>query len=274
MAMVVRANKNGKALGGSYRDLQFPISSMYEVGFDWFFPRSRRPEHGADMVYFQGHSSPGVYARAFCPRGGLGRGARLALFRQEGRGARVFSSYPHPWADAAILGVPDGVPWGWARSWAIYQARVYEIPAQPEVQALLVIARCGCSWVTAKTDEPESPWCIVPWRRGSNSTSLFFVVKLQLTAPRRAGAGQRQDHSGAGRPLPGGRLECDQADSGAASGILFWNGDTEGLFTEKSSAAWSMASFRDYPCPGDRLIYGRRYSATIPAWVVPHRRHE
>ena len=63
MAMVARANKGGKGLGGHIATYT-SVSAMYEVGFNWFF-RGPQAAFGPDMIYFQGHSSPGVYARAF-----------------------------------------------------------------------------------------------------------------------------------------------------------------------------------------------------------------
>ncbi len=63
MAMVARANKNGKGLGGHIATYT-SLSGMYEVGFNWFF-KGPNAEYGADMIYFQGHSSPGIYARAY-----------------------------------------------------------------------------------------------------------------------------------------------------------------------------------------------------------------
>ena len=82
MAMVAKANKNGKSLGGHIATYT-SVSAMYEVGFNWFFRGPKAP-NGADMIYFQGHSSPGVYARAFV-EGRLSE-EQLENFRQEVNG--------------------------------------------------------------------------------------------------------------------------------------------------------------------------------------------
>lgn len=79
MAMVALANKDGKGLGGHIATYT-SVSSMYEVGFNWFF-RGPQAEFGADMIYFQGHSSPGIYARAFVE--GRFDEEHLKNFRQE-----------------------------------------------------------------------------------------------------------------------------------------------------------------------------------------------
>jgi len=63
MAMVARANKDGKGLGGHIASFS-SSSAIYEVGFDWFF-KGPDAEFGPDLIFFQGHSSPGMYARAF-----------------------------------------------------------------------------------------------------------------------------------------------------------------------------------------------------------------
>lgn len=92
MAMVVRANREFHGIGGHIAS--FASSAvLYEVGFDWFF-RGPGAQNGADMVYFQGHSAPGIYSRAFVE--GRLEEADLVKFRRESDGSGL-SSYPHPW---------------------------------------------------------------------------------------------------------------------------------------------------------------------------------
>jgi pyruvate dehydrogenase E1 component len=79
MAMVVRANKLSSELGGHIATYQ-SIATLYEVGFNHFW-RAPSPDHGGDLVYFQGHSSPGNYARAYL-EGRMSEG-QLDGFRQE-----------------------------------------------------------------------------------------------------------------------------------------------------------------------------------------------
>ncbi len=149
MAMVVRANKDGKALGGHIATYS-SISAMYEVGFDWFF-RGPEAEHGADMVYFQGHSSPGIYARAFV-EGRLSE-EHLVNFRQEVRGLGL-SSYPHPWLMPDFWQFPT-VSMGLGPIQAIYQARFMKYMASRGLKE----AGDRKIWVfmgDGETDEPES----------------------------------------------------------------------------------------------------------------------
>src|SRR5947209_20339979 len=98
MAMVVRANKLSSELGGHIASYQ-SLATLYEVGFNHFW-HAPTDGHGGDLVYVQGHSSPGIYARAYL-EGRLGE-ERLRRFRQEidergGFDGVGLSSYPHPW---------------------------------------------------------------------------------------------------------------------------------------------------------------------------------
>src|SRR6187549_2516663 len=95
--MVVRANRAHGELGGHIASYA-SAADLFEVGFNHFF-RARRNEFLGDLVYFQPHSAPGVYARAFL-EGRLSE-QDLSHYRQElaaqRQGARGLSSYPHPW---------------------------------------------------------------------------------------------------------------------------------------------------------------------------------
>ncbi|THB72892.1 MAG: pyruvate dehydrogenase (acetyl-transferring), homodimeric type [Desulfobulbaceae bacterium] len=117
MAMVARANKDGRGLGGHIATYS-SVAAMYEVGFNWFFRGPNAPA-GADMVYFQGHSSPGVYARAFVE--GRLTEEQLDHFRREVDGHGL-SSYPHPWLMPDFWEFPT-VSMGLGPMAAIYQAR-------------------------------------------------------------------------------------------------------------------------------------------------------
>lgn len=117
MAMVARANKKGAGLGGHIATYS-SVSALYEVGFNWFFRGPDAPD-GADMIYFQGHSSPGVYARAFV-EGRLSQ-SQLEKFRREVDG-KGLSSYPHPWLMPDFWEFPT-VSMGLGPMAAIYQAR-------------------------------------------------------------------------------------------------------------------------------------------------------
>ncbi|HET9094832.1 MAG TPA: pyruvate dehydrogenase (acetyl-transferring), homodimeric type [Solirubrobacteraceae bacterium] len=117
MAMVVRANKASSELGGHIASFQ-SLATLYEVGFNhfWHAPSS---EHGGDLVYFQGHSSPGNYARAFLE--GRLTTEQLDNFRQE-VGGNGLSSYPHPWLMPDFWQFPT-VSLGIGPITSIYQAR-------------------------------------------------------------------------------------------------------------------------------------------------------
>ncbi|MBW3635504.1 MAG: pyruvate dehydrogenase (acetyl-transferring), homodimeric type, partial [Armatimonadetes bacterium] len=94
MAMVVRANKTSEGIGGHISTFA-SSATLYEVAQNHFFKGKDHPD-GGDLVYFQGHASPGMYSRAFL-EGRLSED-ELNNFRQELRGnVRGLSSYPHPW---------------------------------------------------------------------------------------------------------------------------------------------------------------------------------
>jgi pyruvate dehydrogenase E1 component len=118
MAMVVRANKESPGIGGHISSYS-SAATLYEVGFNHFF---RGPEHesGGDLIFFQGHSTPGIYARSFL-EGRLSKKS-LTNFRRELADGEGLSSYPHPWL------MPDywqfaTVSMGLGPLMAIYQAR-------------------------------------------------------------------------------------------------------------------------------------------------------
>jgi len=117
MAIVVRAGKRGGDLGGHIASFA-SAATLYDVGFNHFFKGNDHPD-GGDLVYIQGHSSPGIYARAFM-EGRLGE-EQLDRFRQEVDGGGL-SSYPHPWLMPDFWQLPT-VSMGLGPIMAIYQAR-------------------------------------------------------------------------------------------------------------------------------------------------------
>lgn len=117
VAMVVRAGKYAPELGGHIASYA-SASTLYETGFNFFF-RGPNGEHGGDLIYIQGHSSPGIYARAFL-EGRLSE-QQLANFRQEVE-VDGLSSYPHPWLMHDFWQFPT-VSMGLGPLQAIYQAR-------------------------------------------------------------------------------------------------------------------------------------------------------
>ncbi len=172
MAMVARANKEGRGLGGHIATYT-SVSAMYEVGFNWFF-RGPKAGSGADMIYFQGHSSPGVYARAFV-EGRLDE-EHLANFRQE-VGGHGLSSYPHPWLMPDFWQFPT-VSMGLGPMAAIYQARFMRYMDSRGLKA----AWDRKVWVfmgDGESDEPEALGALSLAAR-ENLDNLIVVVNCNL----------------------------------------------------------------------------------------------
>ena len=118
LAMVMRAGKSGDDLGGHIASYQ-SAATLYEIGFNYFWKGPNHPE-GPDLIYYQGHVSPGMYARSFLE--GRFNTEDLDNFRREVDG-KGLSSYPHPWL------MPDywqfaTVSMGLGPLQAIYQAHV------------------------------------------------------------------------------------------------------------------------------------------------------
>ncbi len=118
MAMVVNANKKSPGIGG-HISTYASAANLYEVGFNHYFKGPNHPQ-GSDLVYFQGHASPGIYARAYL-EGRLSE-EKLDAFRRELSPKGGLSSYPHPWL------MPDfwqfaTVSMGLGPLLAVYQAR-------------------------------------------------------------------------------------------------------------------------------------------------------
>src|SRR5947207_2738374 len=118
MAMVHCQNKKDPGIGGHISTYSSAVT-LFEVGFNHFF-RARYGDQPGDFVYFQGHASPGVYARAFL-EGRLNE-EHLQNFRHELRGSPGLSSYPHPWLMPSFWKFPT-VSMGFGPIHAIYQAR-------------------------------------------------------------------------------------------------------------------------------------------------------
>ena len=114
---VLRANEKSPGVGGHIASFQ-SAATLYDVGFNHFF-RAANDKFGGDLIFFQGHSSPGVYARAFLE--GRLTEDQMDNFRQE-TGGNGLSSYPHPWLMPDFWQFPT-VSMGLGPLQAIYQAR-------------------------------------------------------------------------------------------------------------------------------------------------------
>ncbi|HXL96759.1 MAG TPA: pyruvate dehydrogenase (acetyl-transferring), homodimeric type, partial [Steroidobacteraceae bacterium] len=149
IAMVVQANRKSAEYGGHLASYA-SSATLYEVGFNHFW-RAPGDKHPGDLVYMQGHSSPGVYARAYLE--GRLSDDQLAHFRQE-VGGRGLSSYPHPWLMPDFWQFPT-VSMGLGPMMAIYQARFIRYLENRGLVApsdRKVWAFCG----DGEMDEPES----------------------------------------------------------------------------------------------------------------------
>lgn len=149
MAMVARANNAGQGLGGHIASFS-SSSAIYEVGFNWFF-KGPDAQYGPDLIFFQGHSSPGMYARAFVE--GRLTEDQLDHFRRE-VGGKGLPSYPHPWLMPDFWQFPT-VSMGLGPLMAIYQARFMKYL---EAQGLKEVGDRKV-WIfmgDGESDEPES----------------------------------------------------------------------------------------------------------------------
>src|SRR5579863_9281915 len=159
-AIVLRANHDSSELGGHIASYQ-SAATLYETGFMHFW-RAADASHGGDLIYFQGHSSPGIYARAFL-EGRLSED-QLINFRQE-VGGHGLSSYPHPWLMPDFWQFPT-VSMGLGPLMAIYQARFIRYLENRGLVApsdRKVWAFCG----DGEMDEPESMGALtMPVREG------------------------------------------------------------------------------------------------------------
>ena len=172
MAMVVHANRKSSEYGGHIATYA-SAATLYEVGFNHFW-RAPTKENRGDLVYFQGHSSPGIYARAFM-EGRLTR-EQLARFRQEVGGGGL-SSYPHPWLMPDFWQFPT-VSMGLGAMMAIFQARFMRY-LEHRGLADMSGRRVWCMLGDGEMDEPESLGAItVPVRERLDN--LVFVVNCNL----------------------------------------------------------------------------------------------
>jgi pyruvate dehydrogenase E1 component len=172
LAMVVHANRQNSEYGGHIATYA-SAATLYEVGFNHFW-RAKSATHPGDMVFMQGHSAPGIYARAYL-EGRLDE-SHLLRFRQEVRGGGL-SSYPHPWLMPTFWQYPT-VSMGLGPMTAIFQARFVRYlehrgivpPSDRKVWAFLG---------DGEMDEPESMGALtMPVREKLDN--LVFVINCNL----------------------------------------------------------------------------------------------
>jgi pyruvate dehydrogenase E1 component len=172
LAMVMKANITSKELGGHLSSYA-SIATILEVALNHFL-HARSDNHGGDLVYFQGHSAPGIYARAFLE--GRLTEEQLLRFRREVGGGGL-SSYPHPWLMPEFWQFPT-VSMGLSPLMAIYQARFMKyLHARGLVDA--TDRKVWCFMGDGEMDEPESKGAISLASR-EELDNLIFVVNCNL----------------------------------------------------------------------------------------------
>src|SRR5215475_11869367 len=214
MAMVVHQNKYDSGIGG-HISTYASLATLLEVGFNHFF-RAKYGDEPGDLIYFQGHASPGVYSRAFLE--GRLTEAQVKNFRHELRDTPGLSSYPHPWLMPDFWRFPT-VSMGIGPLNAIYQARFMrylENRGLIEKTPRKVWAFVG----DGETDEPESMGSLTLGAR-EKLDNLIFVVNCNL---------QRLDG-----PVRGnGKIvnELEAAFRGAGWNVIkvLWGSDWDPLF--------------------------------------------
>ncbi|MFK4663847.1 pyruvate dehydrogenase E1 component [Bradyrhizobium ottawaense] len=220
LAMVVRANKAYGELGGHVASYA-SAAEIFEVGFNHFF-RASSSESEGDLVYFQPHSSPGVYARAYLE--GRLSDENLKLYRQELSGPGL-SSYPHPWLMPEFWQVPSA-SMGLGPISAIYQARFMKY-----LQHRGLVQTAGRHvWGVfgdGEMDEPESIAGLALAAR-ENLDNLTFVVNCNL---------QRLDG-----PVRGNGQVIQELESlfqGAGWNVIkvLWGSDWDDIFARDSKHA-------------------------------------
>ncbi|MBB1604368.1 alpha-ketoglutarate dehydrogenase [Variovorax sp. UMC13] len=233
LAMVVRANQAYGELGGHIASYA-SAADLFEVGFNHFF-HARNEGHGGDLVFFQPHSAPGVYARAYL-EGRLGEDD-LLHYRQEltapaftqGSGARGLSSYPHPYLMPDFWQFPTG-SMGIGPISSIYHARFMRYLSDRQLQDCSQRKVWGV-FGDGEMDEPESMSALTLAAR-EKLDNLVWVVNCNL---------QRLDG-----PVRGnGRIvdELEKLFAGAGWNVikLVWGSDWDGLFARDTTGALARA---------------------------------
>ena len=225
LAMVARANAAYGELGGHIASYA-SAADLFEVGFNHFF-HARNQHHGGDLVFFQPHSAPGVYARAYL-EGRLSE-QDLAHYRQElsapKAGARGLSSYPHPWLMPDFWQFPTG-SMGLGPISSIYHARFMRYLSHRQLLDCSQRKVWGV-FGDGEMDEPESMSALTLASR-EKLDNLVWVVNCNL---------QRLDG-----PVRGnGRIidELEKLFRGAGWNVvkLVWGSDWDGLFARDTQQA-------------------------------------
>jgi pyruvate dehydrogenase E1 component len=244
MAMVVRANEHSSELGGHVASFA-SSATLYDVGFNHFF-RGPSENFAGDLVFFQGHSSPGMYARAFLE--GRITEDQLNNFRQEVDG-KGLSSYPHPWL------MPDfwqfaTVSMGLGPIQAIYQARFLKYLHNRGI-ADTTGRKVWCFVGDGEVDEPETLGAISVAAR-ENLDNLIFVVNANL---------QRLDGPVRGNGKIIQELEREFGGTGWNVIKVIWGGNWDPLFAKDSTG--KLAQLLTERVDGEYQVYRNKDGAYI-----------
>ena len=218
LAIILRANKESSELGGHIASFQ-SAATLYDIGFGHFW-HAPTDTHGGDLLFIQGHSSPGIYARAFLE--GRLTEDQLLSYRQETAG-KGLSSYPHPWLMPDFWQFPT-VSMGLGPLMAIYQARFLKY-LQGRGLAETTQRKVWAFMGDGEMDEPESLGAISLAGR-EHLDNLVFVINCNL---------QRLDG-----PVRGnGKIvqELESVFRGAGWNVIkvLWGGGWDALFAKDKS---------------------------------------
>lgn len=245
MAMVVRANKEAPGIGG-HISTYASAATLYEIGFNHFFRGKQNQEEG-DLIYFQGHATPGIYARAFL-EGRLSK-ETLANFRRELQKGGGLPSYPHPWSMPNFWQFPT-VSMGLGPLQAIYQARFNRYledrglkkKSNQKIWAFLGDGEC---------DEPETLGSIGLAAR-EKLDNLIFVINCNL---------QRLDGPVRGNGNIIQELEADFRGVGWKVIKVIWGSDWDTLLERDKSGLLVKrmqevvdGEYQNYSCKGGKYI--------------------
>jgi pyruvate dehydrogenase E1 component len=248
MAMVVRANRTVDGVGG-HISTYASAATLYEVGFNHFF-RGRTEEQNGDQIYFQGHASPGMYARAFVEyRFGP---QQLYNFRREMAEGGGLSSYPHPWLMPEFWQFPT-VSMGLGPIGSIYQARFNRYLLDRGL-ADTANSRVWAFLGDGEMDEPESLGAItLASREGLDNLTWVINCNLQrLDGPVRGNGSVIQ--------------ELEAAFRGAGWNVVkvIWGEDWDDLFERDEEG--TLVNVMSHTVDGE----WQRYSAEAGSYIREH----
>ncbi|HEY2651454.1 MAG TPA: pyruvate dehydrogenase (acetyl-transferring), homodimeric type [Solirubrobacteraceae bacterium] len=245
MAMVVRANKLSSELGGHIASYQ-SVATLYEVGYNHFW-HAPTQDHGGDLVYFQGHSSPGNYARAYLE--GRLTAEQLDGFRQEVSKPEGLSSYPHPWLMPEFWQFPT-VSLGIGAITSIYQARFMkylQARGMADTEGRKVWAFIG----DGEVDEPETMGSIGLAGR-EQLENLIWVVNANL---------QRLDGPVRGNGKIIQELESDFRGAGWNVIKVIWGSKWDPLLAEDTDGR--LVKVMEDSLDGEYQVYKSRDGAYV-----------